>query len=541
MTLAERRLLAREALLSAALAGTLAALLLWTTPPGIDWAAHAYQRTFLLQHGFAIWNNFWYAGRYSFVTYSLLYYPLAALFGIRVLALASIASAAAAFSVVFARQWGPASRFSSRSFAVVWVGIIGAAAFPFALAVSFALLGLWALQDGRRGRFALCAVLTLAASPLAFAFLGVVLVAVVWSRRSLRGVRVEIAAIAVCVVAEFVLIRLFGEGGTFPFGLMQLLPSLGFCAVGIVLTRGVPTARVLFAFFWIYLATCLTAYIVPSAIGSNIERMRYAAIPLALIVVALRGWRPLWAVVPVVALAVVWNVTPIATSMARANTDPESSKAYWQPAIGYLKNHLSPSYRVEVVDTAEHWPAAYFPDAGIPIVRGWYRQSDFPQNQVLYDPTLGPRTYDHWLRQMGVRYVVISDAPVDYSSRNEAALIRSGRSGLIPVARLPHLVVYELPDATPLITGPGSATVVWLWSQRLVAQIDAPGTYDVRIRWSPYWRPSTGCVSESKDGMTRLTTHETGLIQLAFAVNVKSSLQTLAGDTPKQVCASRDR
>jgi len=41
---------------------------------------------------------------------------------------------------------------------------------------------------------------------------------------------------------------------------------------------------------------------------------------------------------------------------------------------------------VEAVDTAEHWPAAYLPDAGIPIVRGWYRQSDFPQNELLYDP-----------------------------------------------------------------------------------------------------------------------------------------------------------
>src|ERR1041384_3506327 len=108
MNLAERRLLAREAMISTALAATLAAPLLWAAPPGIDWAAHAYQRTFLLQHGFAIWNNFWYAGRYSFVTYSLLYYPLAALLGIRVLALASIASAAAAFTLVVLTQWGPA-------------------------------------------------------------------------------------------------------------------------------------------------------------------------------------------------------------------------------------------------------------------------------------------------------------------------------------------------------------------------------------------------------------------------------------------------
>jgi hypothetical protein len=74
--------LRREALLSALAAGTLAALLVWLGPPGSDLAAHAYQRALFLQHGFSLWNNFWYAGRYSFVTYSVLYYPLAALFGI---------------------------------------------------------------------------------------------------------------------------------------------------------------------------------------------------------------------------------------------------------------------------------------------------------------------------------------------------------------------------------------------------------------------------------------------------------------------------
>ena len=130
MSLAERKLVAREATISTALAAALAALLLWWAPPGIDWAAHAYQRTFLLHHGFAIWNNFWYAGRYSFVTYSLIYYPLAALLGIKVLALASVATAAAGFTLVVLTQWGPTTRISSRTFAVLWAGIIGSAAFP---------------------------------------------------------------------------------------------------------------------------------------------------------------------------------------------------------------------------------------------------------------------------------------------------------------------------------------------------------------------------------------------------------------------------
>jgi hypothetical protein len=111
--------LVREALLSAAAAALVATLLVWLGPPGTDLAAHAYQRTLFLQHGFTLWNNFWYAGRYSFVTYSLLYYPLAAWLGIMLLAVATIALAALAFAVVLGREWGPTARWSSRSFAVV--------------------------------------------------------------------------------------------------------------------------------------------------------------------------------------------------------------------------------------------------------------------------------------------------------------------------------------------------------------------------------------------------------------------------------------
>jgi len=533
---ADRRLLAREATLSTAIAASLAAFLLWATPPGIDWAAHAYQRTFLLQHGFQIWNNFWYAGRYSFVTYSLIYYPLAALLGIKVLALASIASAALAFNLVVFRQWGPVSKMSSRSFAVLWVGIIGAAAFPFALAVSFALLSIWALQQRRRGRFAVGAVLTLAASPLAFLLLVVALAGAALSRRTFRDLGVPVAVVLALGGAEVLVYRLFGDGGRFPFQTLQLLPGIAFSLLGLWVTRGVAAARPLRGIFGIYLVVLLATYVVPSSIGSNIERIRYIALPLALIALALRHWRPLWLALPVLVLAAVWNATPIVASFARTSNDPESSITYWQPAIGYLHAHLSPSYRVEVVDTVEHWPAAYLPDAGIPIVRGWYRQSDFPQNEVLYDARLAVAPYEQWLRRMGVRYVVLADAPADYSSRGEAALIRSGRTDLVPVHTTEHLTVYELPHASPLIVGPASASVLWMWPSRLVAQFDAPGTYRVKVRWSPYWRASSGCVARTKDGMVKLTVRHAGLTALNFGMDMQRGLQALAGVTPQTRC-----
>ena len=129
----------REALAAAGVAATLAAALAWFGPPGSDFAAHLYQSALFEDHGFGIWNNFWYAGRYSFVTYSVLYYPLAALLGIKLLAVASIATAALAFGVVAAREWGPASLWSNRSFAVVWAGVVLSGAFPFALGMALAL------------------------------------------------------------------------------------------------------------------------------------------------------------------------------------------------------------------------------------------------------------------------------------------------------------------------------------------------------------------------------------------------------------------
>ena len=102
-------------------------------PPGNDLAAHVYQRTSSSTTASSSGTTSGTAGRYSFVTYSVLYYPLAAVFGIKALAVLSIAIAALAFAVVVGRQCGPLARWSSRTFAVVWAGLVISAAFPFAL------------------------------------------------------------------------------------------------------------------------------------------------------------------------------------------------------------------------------------------------------------------------------------------------------------------------------------------------------------------------------------------------------------------------
>ena len=127
----------------------------------------------------------------------------------------------------------------------------------------------------------------------------------------------------------------------------------------------------------------------------------------------------------------------------------------WPAAISWVHAHLGADYRVEAVDTQGHWPAVYLADAGIPLARGWFRQDDFPQNQVLYSK-LGAAAYLGWLRGLGVKYVVLSDAPPDYSARAEAALVSGGRAGLEPVFSTQTLTVYAVPNPQPIVTGPGA-------------------------------------------------------------------------------------
>ena len=151
------------------------AALVWLGPPGIDLAAHLYQRALFDERGFTFWNNFWYAGRYSYVNYSLLYYPLAALVGLKALATASVAVGASAFGLTVERLWGGCARWAAWAFAVALAASLILAAFPYTLGLACALVALAALQAHRFKLFGLLVVATFAASPLAFLILAVVL------------------------------------------------------------------------------------------------------------------------------------------------------------------------------------------------------------------------------------------------------------------------------------------------------------------------------------------------------------------------------
>src|SRR5439155_21951263 len=158
---------------------------------------------------------------------------LSALIGIKVLALVSVAAAALAFALVIGHEWGASARWSSRALAVLWAATVLSAAFPFALGVALALLGLWALQNGKRAWFAVFVVLTLTASPLAFLFLVLVLTGRAVTRRPRRSeLALPAAVIGSAIFGEAVLMRLFPDSGHFPYHPEQLILALSFCVLG---------------------------------------------------------------------------------------------------------------------------------------------------------------------------------------------------------------------------------------------------------------------------------------------------------------------
>jgi hypothetical protein len=528
---------AREAVLCTGLALTAASLLVWLAPPGGDLAAHEYQRSLFLVHGFTLWDNFWYAGRYAFVGYSVLYYPLAALLGIRLLGVLTVALAAAGFALLLERQWGRPARWAGRSFALIWPGVVLTGEFPLALGVVLALFCLLALQSERRWIGAALIVLTLAASPVAFVLLAVVLAGMALGRR--RGLRPRSAAVpAVAVLlaaaAEMLVLHLF-PAGTLGFPAVEAVQAAAFCVVLLGLTWRLDRARELNGFLAVYLVVVIATYAIPSGLGHDIARVRLLALPIALLVAALRRWRPLPIVLVAVALAAAWNVFPLASSWASSAADRSSSPKVWTAPVAYLHTHLRTGYRVEAVDTTDHWPALYLARAGIPLARGWFRQDDHPVAMLLYRRFTGAE-YVTWLRRLGVAYVLLTDAPPDHSSLREAKLVRRGDIGLKRVFATRYVSIYAVPRPHSIVTGPGSPAVLALRESHLLLRLSRAGTYGVAVRWSPYWHASSGCLTRAPEGMLRLRTPGPATVRIKFDVDARSLLA--AFDGTRRGCAS---
>jgi hypothetical protein len=80
-----------------------------------------------------------------------------------------------------------------------------------------------------------------------------------------------------------------------------------------------------------------------------------------------------------------------------------------------------------------------------------------------------------------------------------------------------------VPGARGLTRGAGGRVqVTAIGSDRVDLRATAPGTVDLRVRFTPYWRleRGRGCVSRGPSGWTRLSLRGTGIVRLRAAFSL---------------------
>jgi hypothetical protein len=536
MTAAISRLVSprREALLAGALACAGAALLILLAPPTGDAPAHLY-RTLLVREGVLVWDNLWYGGHYPLASYSLLYYLPAALVGNLPLVFAAVVLSAAFFASLVETEWGAAGRWPARVFGVLAAGPIFVGTYSYALGLAAGLGALCALQRGRRWLAAGAAALTLGFSPLAFVFLCLMLLALFLVRRRPRHTVAFAAAIAAIAAVQLAVLVFFPSSGPYPFRLLELGAVLGVSFLGAVLAARSRLGALLATFFLVWGAASVLMFLIATPVGENLTRLRSLVFPLMLLTAFVARFQPRWLAAVALSTAFAYNVAPYAAPMIERTDLRPAHRAFWAPALDYLGERSGPGYRVEVVPTFDHWEAYWLPRAGIPLARGWYRQIDIARNELFYERPLAPAAYRAWLREMGVRFVVLPQTRLGQKGEErEAVLLRSGRSGLRAVFSDENATIYELGSAQSILTGPASPFVTRFDHSRVEGVLAAPGAYRLKVRYTRYWRVRAGavCVERAADGMTRLSATRPGRFVLSVPEQPASLVRLLVGRPP---------
>ncbi len=496
-------------------AAVLAVVYLILEPSTVDLAAQTFRADLFDANGFLLWNNYWYAGHYL-LTYSVLFPPLGAWLGPRLVGALAVVACAALFAAIAYR------RYEDRA----WLGILwfGAATATMLMAnrLTFALgtaIGLGALLAAQRGRTALAtalAALSGLGSPVAAVF-----VAIAGGALAVTGRRRLGALLAVGALAPIALLGLaFPTGGYFPFVFTAFLPVPLFAAAALFLLP--PEERVLRAGILIYAGVCVVLFIVHTQVGANAARLGslFGGPVLAL---GLAGRRPV--ALAILALPLLWWqwVAPV-RDFAAGQDDPSVTAAYYQPLITELDQVTrGRPARIEIPPTRNRYEANYVAPH-FPLARGWLRQSESGDFDLFTGDNLTPASYLAWLRERGVSYVAVADADPDYLAEDEGSLIRAGLPYLRPVWSNEHWHLYRVRGAVGLVSTTGEPSKPAAGADRLTSIGAADfgfsardtGTYLVRIHYTPYWTVTSGNACVQRDGdWTRLDVRSPGTVDVA--------------------------
>jgi hypothetical protein len=479
---------------------------LLATPPSADLAAQEYRADL----GLVLWDNGWYAGHHM-PGYSVLFPPLAALLGPRLVGALSAVAAAVLFERLVRDSDG--ARPAALWFAVATVTTLITGRLTFALGVAVGLAAVLAAARARHGWACLLGALASLASPVAGAF--VALAAAAWWLDRRRWWPVALAACG--LVPAALLAIAFPEGGSFPFVASSFWPALA-AAVAVLLV--VPReARVVRIGVALYALAMVASFALSTPMGGNVVRL--GALFAGPVVVALL-WRRNRRVVYLLALPLLyWQWVAPADDWLRAAGDASVHQRYYDGLLGFLGTQPGGPFRVEIPFTDNHWESRWVAPH-VPLARGWERQVDRQRNALFYDSRpLTPARYRRWLDDNAVRFVALADAPIDYSAAQEAQLLRDGLPYLREVWHDAHWRVFAVSAARPLARG--AARVTTLDTERVRLAASRAGVVDLRVRFTPYWRISAGrgCVGEGPGGWTRVRVERPGPVDLraAFALD----------------------
>jgi len=482
--------------LSSALA---VAMLAWNPQVG-DLAAQVFRAELFQRTGMAIWNGSWYGGHYT-LTYSVLFPPLAALLGPRMVGTLAVVASAYLFDRLVRDRWGEAARWATLWFAAGVVTLLADGQLTFSLGVAFGLATLRALQLGRSKLGLVAAAACALSSPVAAVFLaGMLLAGSIGGPDERRGgaalpaLQVAGLALGLTLVPNLV----FPGAGEFPFALSSFVAIPLWCGSALFLTRRLAVEeRQLRQVLLAYTLAATAIWLVPNAMGGNAVRLGalFGGPVLAAVLLARRPRVPVWFLALFLAGSLYWQLTASVTQIARSVGDPATAAAYFQPVAQWLRDHGGDGVRVEVPPTANHWESAYLASE-VDLARGWLRQLDTTRDDIFYmdGGKLTDAAYSAWLRDNAVRYVALPDASLDYSSIAERRLILRDPAYLEPLWRSAHWRVYRVRNPAPLVQphGSGAAEVRWVGRQGFALDVTRPGEFLVRVSFTPYWSIARG-------------------------------------------------
>jgi hypothetical protein len=468
----------------AVVAGTLAAVLsvvwgLWLARDAGDLAAQYAWTSFVRHHPGSAYNLSWYGGIHP-ASYSVISPYVMAWLGVRTTGMLACTVGAALGGLLIERLG-----LRRPLLPAVWLTVavwcnLATGRVTYLLGLVFALLATILVVNGRQ-RPVLAAVFGVVAtlgSPVAGLFIEVLAAALFLTGR--RKHAYLLAAGPPVVIGATSL--LFPFSGVQPFPWYSALLTV---AAGVaVAVLALPGWRTLRAAAWVYAFGVALCWVLPTPIGSNVERLALLAAAAVLICVAVsrehHGWRRVATYVCAAGLA-VWTLAQPIVVLAR--TEPPARLADAQPLIAELQRLGAEQSRVEVVPMRTHWEATglspYFN-----LARGWNRQADVQRNPLFYNGTLTASSYRSWLLDWGVGYVVLPTAEPDGAGIAEARIITAGQPWLPLVWSDADWRVYQVDGADLLASDP--ATVTYAGPAAVTVHLARPGSALLRIAWSPW-------------------------------------------------------